>query len=166
MKFVFLSFLILLIFLFTIEGFEVNDYRYEVCSNKILKNSGLKHMLNNYNIVKNDIKPLPTWTVSAVINASGVRNKHRLYTPPICKNGKNFSDNYFINNQITDVNNERDRLPLFDPYYLEGTYGKSEKILYDDNEIIHFTDVHKENEKEVLHRKQKIDLLEKQIDEE
>ena len=83
MKLVFLFFLILLIFLFTIEGFEVNDYRYEVCSNKILKNSGLKHMLNNYNIVKNDIKPLPTGTVSAVINASGVRNKHRLYTPPI-----------------------------------------------------------------------------------
>ena len=32
------------------------------------------------------------------------------------------------------------------------TFGDDHKILYDENEIIHFTDIHKENEKEVLHR--------------
>ena len=140
---------------------EVNDYKYEVCSNEALTRYGYGNMLNNYNIVKNDIKPLPKGTVSAVINASGCRNERRLYSPPICGDGKYFTEDYFINNQITNVNNKRNRLPLFDPFYSEGTFGDDHKILYDENEIIHFTDVHKENEKEVLHRKQKVDLIEK-----
>ena len=159
MKLVFFSFIFLFLFIYMIEGMEVNDYKYEVCSNEGLSKYGFGNMLNNYNIVKNDIKPLPDGTVSALIKA--FLNEHRLYSPPICRDGKYFTDNYFINNQITNVNNKRNRLPLFDPNYLEGTYGDDHKILYDDSEIIHFTDVHKENEKEVLQRKQKKDLLEK-----
>ena len=162
MKIVFLALLIFLVFFYQIEGFTVNDNRYEACSNKFLSNNGL-NMLTNYNIVKNDIKPLPTGTVSALINESGVRNKHRLFTPPICQDKKVFIDEYFINNQITNVKNPRNRLPLFDPFYLEGENGVSQKIVYDDDEIIHFTDVHKVNEKELLHRKQKIDLLERNV---
>ena len=160
MKLVLFSFIFLFLFIYMIEGMEVNDYKYEVCSNKSLKRYGYENMLNNYNIVKNDIKPLPKGTLSAVINASGKRNKYRLYSTPLCNEGKNFTEDYFINNHITNVNNKRNRLPLFDPFYSEGTFGDDYKILYDDSEIIHFTDVNKENEKEFLQRKQKIDLLE------
>ena len=121
MKIIFLIFIILLVFLFITEGFEVNDYKYEACSNKILSNNGLKHMLTNYNIVRNDIRPLPEGTVSAIINASGVRNEHRLYAPPLCMSGKAFVDDYFINNNITNVNNPRNLFYL--PILFGGLYG-------------------------------------------
>jgi len=164
MKMIFLFIILFIIFYNTIEGFSVDNMKYLSCPNKYNK------MLNNYKLKENDISPLPVGFYSSLLNVGGARNQRRYLESPICEKEYNFTDDYFINNKITDCpklpgncdmgNNisgkkfhKDNKLPLDDPFFLHGIIEKKNKVLlYPPDIIENILEVHDLNEEEISNR--------------
>ena len=160
---IFLFIILFIIFYNTIEGFSVDNMKYLSCPNKYNK------MLNNYKLKENDISPLPVGFYSSLLNVGGARNQRRYLESPICEKEYNFTDDYFINNKITDCpklpgncdmgNNisgkkfhKDNKLPLDDPFFLHGKIEENNKVLYSPNIIENILEVHDLNEEEISNR--------------
>ena len=159
MKIIFLFIILFIIFYNTIEGFNVDNKVYLACPNKYNK------MENNYKLIKNDIREIPSGFISDIITEGGGREK-RYFKPPICEKEYNFTDDYFINNKITDCPelpgncdmgsnisgkkfHKDNKLPLDDPFFLHGKIEENNKILYSPNIIEKILEVHNLNEEEI-----------------
>ena len=163
MKLLFLLVILLIYFIYKVEGLSVNDYIYDVCPNKYNK------MMNNYKLKKNDIRPLPVGFYSSILNEGGARDERRYLDSPICVKEHEFIEDYFINNVITDCPSypgncdsvgardakklyKKNRLPLINPMDTYGVVGEDYGILYDKVEQGKFIELHHLNEEDIHER--------------
>jgi hypothetical protein len=132
------------------ENFEVNTDIYNVCKNQH------NNMYNNYNISNNNIEPHDEGFYSYLLTEGGARRTNKFLSAPLCHKNHDFTNDYFINNKIQDINNENNILPLPDPFYKYSNVNDNYRLIYEEESVkAMFAKAHEINKKEIMNRDQR-----------